>query len=79
MKSPRGARRIVEFISDGGAEGRMLLQIAASGGRATAQLDILRAAGLVENNYDTPINQPDRIRITEAGRAVLQASRASRP
>jgi len=51
--------------------------VTASGGQARAQLDLLRAAGLVENNYDTPVNQPDRIRITEAGRAALRASRAS--
>lgn len=72
MKLTPAPRRILEFIADGGYEGRMVLQITASGGRASSQLQALRNAGYVEY-FDPPEGSPDRISATEAGRAALAA------
>jgi hypothetical protein len=49
-----------EFIADGGERGRMVLQITASGGRASSQLQALRNAGYVEY-WDDPDNPAGRI------------------
>lgn len=40
-----GDRRWLEFIAEDGDHGRMVLQITASGGRASSQLQALRDAG----------------------------------
>ena len=66
--------KILEFIERGGDEGRMELQVTASGGTSHSILQRLRAAGYVER-----VVQPyvalgrfvDRVRITDAGRSAL--------
>ena len=63
-------RRVLEFIAGGEERGRMVLQVTASGGRASSQLQALRNAGYVEY-YDPPEGGPDRIRITTAGSSAL--------
>ncbi|MBV9201388.1 MAG: hypothetical protein JO320_24180 [Alphaproteobacteria bacterium] len=65
-------RRWLEFIVDGGARGRMVLQIIATGGRASSQLQSLRNAGYVEycDDSDNP-SGPDRVRVTRAGKEAL--------
>ena len=63
-------RRVMEFIAGGEERGRMVLQVTASGGRASSQLQVLRNAGCAEY-YDPPEGGPDRIRITTAGRGAL--------
>jgi rhodanese-related sulfurtransferase len=63
-------RRVLDFIAGGEERGRMVLQVTASGGRASSQLQALRNAGYVEY-YDPPEGGPDRIRITAPGRGAL--------
>jgi hypothetical protein len=70
-------RRILEFIASGKERGRMVLQVTASGGRASVQLQALRNAGYVEY-YDAPEGGPDRIRITAAGCGALTDQAALR-
>jgi hypothetical protein len=41
-------RRWLDFIAEGGQDGRMVLQITALGARANSQLQALRNAGYVE-------------------------------
>ena len=57
----------------------MVLQITATGGRASSQLQALRNACWVEywDDADQP-NAPDRIRITAAGKKAL-ATKAQEP
>ena len=47
METDPGDRRWLEFIAEDGDHGRMVLQITASGGRASSQLQALRDAGYV--------------------------------
>jgi hypothetical protein len=70
IKLTPALRRVLEFIAGGEERGRMVLQVTASGGRASSQLQALRNASYVEY-YDTPEGGPDRIRITTAGRGAL--------
>src|SRR5947209_16589896 len=63
-------RRVLEFIASGKERGRMVLQVTASSGRASSQLQALRNAGYVKY-YDPPEGGPDRIRITTAGSSAL--------
>jgi hypothetical protein len=70
IKLTPALRRVLEFIASGDEHGRMMLQVAASGGRASSQLQALRNAGYVEY-HDPPEGGPDRIRITAAGRSAL--------
>lgn len=70
MKLTPALRRWLAFVAEGGEQGRMVLQITASGGRASSQLQALRNAGYLEY-YDAPEGGPDRIRITTAGRGAL--------
>lgn len=78
IKLTPALRRILAFTNrhDGVAE----LQIVASGGRTYAALQALRRAGYVENYYPAPVRgylPPDRVRITEAGKAALARAEAS--
>jgi hypothetical protein len=70
MKLTPALRRWLAFVGEGGEQGRMVLQITASGGRASSELQALRNAGYLEY-YDAPEGGPDRIRITAAGRSAL--------
>ena len=70
MKLTPTLRRWLAFVAEGGEQGRMVLQITASGGRASSQLQALRNAGYVEH-YDPVEGGPDRIRITTAGSSAL--------
>jgi hypothetical protein len=63
-------RRILEFIAGGDERGRMVLQVGASCGRTSSQLQALRNAGYVEY-YDAPEGGPDRLRVTAATRSAL--------
>jgi hypothetical protein len=79
LKLTPAVRRWLDFIADGGERGRMVLQITASGGRASSQLQSLRNAGYVEywDDPDNP-NGPDRVRVTEAGKKALAVSAKGR-
>jgi hypothetical protein len=76
-------KRWLAFIADGGERGRMELQITASGGRAGSQLQALRQAGYVEYVPAPFVTrgrfEPDRVRVTEAGRKALVAAAAKEP
>jgi hypothetical protein len=63
-------RKILQFIADGGEQGRMELQVISSGGSWPRRYQDLRNAGYIENAM-APIDQPDRVRITNAGRIAL--------
>jgi len=63
-------KKILQFVADGGERGRMLVQIVASGGSWPRQYQALRHAGCVEDAH-APVSEPDRVRITAAGRAAL--------
>jgi hypothetical protein len=65
-------RKILQFIADGGEQGRMELQVISCGGSWPRRYQDLRNAGYVEDAM-APIDQPDRVRITELGRAALGA------
>jgi hypothetical protein len=69
LRLTEARRDMLEFIARGGERGRMMLQLVASGGREGARLNDLRNAGLVE--YCGELNEPDRVRVTEAGRKAL--------
>jgi DNA-binding MarR family transcriptional regulator len=58
----------------------MVLQVAATGGRASSQLQALRNAGYVEY-WDDPDNPtgPDRVRVTEVGKKALAATALKEP
>jgi hypothetical protein len=73
-------KRWLEFLTDGGERGRMVLQATASGGRAASQLQSLRNAGYVEycDDPDNPTG-PDRVRVTEAGKKALAGTRLKEP
>jgi len=71
LKLTPALRRVLQFIADGGPDGRMLLQVIASGGRASSQFQALRNAGYVEDAH-APIDQPDRVRVTAAGKKALE-------
>jgi hypothetical protein len=66
------ARKILRFIADGGERGRMLVQVLSVGGSWPRRYQDLRNAGYVEDAM-APINEPDRVRVTEAGKAALGA------
>jgi hypothetical protein len=66
LKLTPALRRIPQFIADGGPDARMLLQVIATGGRASSQFQALRNAGYVS------IDQPDRVGVTTAGRKALE-------
>jgi hypothetical protein len=70
IKLTPALRRVLEFIAGGEERGRMVLQVTASGGRASSQLQALRNASYVEY-YDAPEGGPDRVRITTAGCGAL--------
>jgi hypothetical protein len=61
----------------------MELQITASGGRASSQLQALRQGGYVEYVPAPFVThgrfEPDRVRVTEAGRKALAAAAAKEP
>ena len=70
LKPTPGIKRWLEFIADDPKHGRVVVQITASDGRASSQLQALRNAGYVE--YHDPVEGgPDRIRITTAGSSAL--------
>jgi hypothetical protein len=69
-KLPAETRRILQFIADGQEDGRMELQVTASGGSAARRYQDLRRAGYVEDIM-TLSNQPDRVRVTAADLAAL--------
>jgi len=72
MKLTPTTRKILQFIADGGDRGRMELQVISVGGRWPRRYQDLRNAGYLENAM-APIDQPDRARVTEAGRAALDS------
>jgi hypothetical protein len=78
LKLTPALRRWLAFIADGGERGRMELQITASGGRAGSQLQALRRAGYVEYVPEPFVThgrfEPDRVRVTDAGRKALTAA-----
>jgi DNA-binding MarR family transcriptional regulator len=75
LKLTPGLKRWLEFIAGDPERGRMLVQITASGGRASSQLQALRNAGYVEYCED-PENStaPERVRLTAAGQKALTAA-----
>ena len=78
LKLTPALKRSLEFIARGGEHGRMVLQITASGGRASSQLQALRNAGYVEY-WDDPDNPtgPDRVRVTESGKRAFATTRSN--
>jgi hypothetical protein len=80
LKLTPALKRWLEFIADGGERGRMVLQLAATGGRASSQLQSLRNADYVEyrDDPDNPTG-PDRVRVTEAGKTALAVTRRKQP
>jgi hypothetical protein len=57
IKLTPALRPVLEFIASGDEHGRMMLQVAASGGCASSQLQALRNAGYVEY-HDPPEGGP---------------------
>lgn len=70
MKLTPTTRKILQFIADSGEQGRMELQVISTGGSWPRRYQELRNAGYVENAM-APLEQPDRVRVTEAGEAAL--------
>jgi hypothetical protein len=70
MKFTPTKRKILQFVADGGERGRMLLQVISIGGSWPRRYQDLRNAGYVEDVLG-PISEPDRVRVTAAGRAAL--------
>lgn len=70
MKLTPTTRKILQFIADGGEQGRMELQVISTGGSWPRRYQELRNAGYVENAM-APLEQPDRVRVTAAGKAAL--------
>jgi hypothetical protein len=72
LKLTPGLKRWLEFIAGDRERGRMLVQITASGGRASSQLQALRNAGYVEY-WEDPQNPtaPERVRVTAVGHKAL--------
>jgi hypothetical protein len=70
LKLTPTTRKILQFIADGGERGRMELQVITVGGSWARRYHDLRNAGYVENAM-APIDQPDRVRVTDTGRAAL--------
>jgi len=71
MKLTPTTRKILQFIADGGQQGRMELQVIAAGGSWPRRYQELRNCGYVEN-AQALIKQPDRVRITTLGSAALR-------
>jgi len=65
---------MLTFIAEGGTEGRILLQVTASGERASSQFQALKNAGYVADAH-APVDQPDRVVATAAGCAALAPPR----
>lgn len=77
LKLTPTTRKILQFIADGGERGRMELQVITVGGSWSRRYQDLRNAGYVENAM-APIDQPDRVRVTDTGRATLAEAMSGR-